>query len=365
LGGDKFVFLQIKVETKVKMITRIIPEETITRLRLALQKAQDVVVTCHLSPDGDAIGSSLALCSVLRHLGKTAYVVTPDMLPHSLDFVPMSHTIVDFNKREQLARKHIEQADIIFCLDFNSLKRIDKMGEPVAAARAKKILIDHHLNPDVSVFDLMISYPEMSSTCELVYRVLMQMDLLHKLKRDLKACSCLYVGLLTDTGNFTYNCDNLETFEIANKLRKCGIDYKQLYHLALNTFNESALRLQAYAICHKLVLNREKRGALLTLTRKELEEYHYRRGDTEGLVNKPLTIPGIDWCVFMREDPDQIKVSMRSFGNFDVSQLCARHFGGGGHLNAAGGEFHGTMDEAVAIYNQILETIPQQTNEDK
>ena len=333
------------------MITPIIDEHVLERIRMAIDSVQRIAITCHKSPDGDALGSTLALCHVLRRMGKEATVVTPDMAPKSLEFVPGVRELVVFTKHEMRARNVLEQAQLIFCLDYNSLSRIDRLGEVMAPLKARRILIDHHLNPD-NDFDVMVSFPEASSTCELVFRVLMQMGLLRLLDRH--AASCLYVGMTTDTGGFAYSCDNPEFYEIMASIMRRRIDRITLYNKAMNTFSADSLRLQGYAMSQKMELYPEQGAALIVLNKEELERFNYSRGDTETLVNKPLAIPEIYWSMFLREDADKIKVSCRSQGDFSVSDICTRYFGGGGHLNAAGGDFSGTIDEAVAIFHQIL-----------
>lgn len=333
------------------MITPIIDDMTIERLRAIINGVQRIAITCHKSPDGDALGSSLALCHVLRRLGKEAVVVTPDMVPRALEFIPGVRDIIVLTKHEHRARRALTEAQVIFCLDFNSLHRIDRLGEIIIPLSTRRVLIDHHLDPE-DVFDLKISFPELSSTCELVFRVLMQMGLLRLMDRH--AASCLYVGMLTDTGGFAYSCDNPELYEILASIMRRRIDRIGLYNKAMNTFSADSLRLQGFAISEKMQLFPECGAALITLNKDELEHFNYNRGDTETLVNKPLAIPGIYWSVFLREDADRIKVSCRSQGDFSVSDICTRYFGGGGHENAAGGEFVGSIDEAVQRFHQVL-----------
>ena len=336
------------------MITPIIDENTIERLRAMINGVSRIAITCHKSPDGDALGSTLALCHVLRRLGKDAVVVTPDMAPKSLDFIPGVRELVVFTKHEARARKVLGEAQLIFCLDYNSLKRIDRLADIVEPLKVKRVLIDHHLDPE-DYFDVSISFPEVSSTCELVFRVLMQMGLLRFLDRH--AASCLYVGLLTDTGGFAYSCDNPEFYEVLASLVRRRFDRIALYNKAMNTFSADSLRLQGYAISQKMELFPEHGAALIVLDKEELERFNYCRGDTETLVNKPLAIPEVYWSVFMREDADRIKISCRSQGDFSVSDICARYFGGGGHQNAAGGEFSGSLEDAVALFHQVLDDI--------
>lgn len=339
------------------MISPIIDENTIERLRALINGVSRIVITCHKSPDGDALGSSLALCHVLKRLGKEAIVVTPDMAPKSLEFVPGVRELVVFTKHEARVRNVLRDAQLLFCLDFNSFKRIDRLAELIEPLNVKRVLIDHHLDPD-DAFDVAISFPEASSTCELVFRVLMQMGLLRFMDRH--AASCLYVGLLTDTGGFAYSCENPEFYEIVASVMRRRFDRIGLYNKAMNTFSADSLRLQGYAINEKMQLFPKHGAALIVLDKDELERYHYNRGDTETLVNKPLAIPEVYWSVFMREDADRIKISCRSQGDFSVSDICARYFGGGGHQNAAGGEFNGSIDEAVEVFHQVLADLAEQ-----
>ena len=333
------------------MISSIIDDRVIERLRALINGVQRIAITCHKSPDGDALGSTLALCHVLRRLGKDATVVTPDMAPKALEFIPGVRDLVVFTKHEVRARRILTEAQAIFCLDFNSLHRIDRLGEIIEPLSTTRVLIDHHLDPE-DAFDLTISFPEASSTCELVFRVLMQMGLLRMMDRQ--AASCLYVGLLTDTGGFAYSCDNPEFYEIISSILRRRIDRVNLYNKAMNTFSADSLRLQGYAISEKMQLFPDQGAALIVLDKSDLDRFNYNRGDTETLVNKPLAIPGIYWSVFLREDADRIKVSCRSQGDFSVSDICSRYFNGGGHENAAGGEFYGTIDEAVQAFHQVL-----------
>ena len=344
------------------MITPIIDEKAIERLRAMINGVQRIAITCHKSPDGDALGSTLALCHVLWRLGKDAVVVTPDMAPRSLEFIPGVHDIVVFTKHELRARHVLQEAQLICCLDFNAMKRIDRLAEIIEPLKTPRVLIDHHLGPE-DVFDLAISFPEASSTCELVFRVLMQLGLLKFMDRY--TASCLYVGLLTDTGGFAYSCENPEFYEIVASVMRRRFDRITLYNKAMNTFSADSLRLQGYAINEKMELYPECGVALITLDKEELERFNYNRGDTETLVNKPLAIPGIYWSVFMREDADKIKLSCRSQGDFSVSDICEHYFNGGGHKNAAGGEFDGTIDEAVQVFHQVLADLFPDVSEQK
>ncbi len=332
----------------------IIDSKTIDRLATLLRGVKNIVVTCHLSPDGDALGSTMGLCRILRNMGKDAVVITPDQYPRSLQFLPETRDIVVYTKSELRARFYLSRAELVFCLDFNMLQRIDQMGRELQRISVPLVLIDHHLDPE-RIFDVSISFPEASSTCELVYRAVAQLGLLRYVDRTV--AELLYVGMMTDTGNFTYSCNDPEIFEIVAALMKRGVDRVRLYKLAMNTFSEASLRLQGYAVSQKMQVVPEKHVAVIALSKDELAAYGYAKGDTEGLVNKPLAIPGVVWSVFLREDADKVKVSMRSEGDFAVNVLCSQYFGGGGHMNAAGGDTTEPLDKALEIVYGIIDSV--------
>ncbi len=336
------------------MIKRVINEEQTKKLKQLIADAKNIVITCHMSPDGDAVGSSLGLMHVLRTMGKYTSVVTPDMVPVSLNFLPGVKSIVVYTRQELLAKQLVKEADLIICLDFNALYRIDRLAPVIGQAKATKVMIDHHLDPE-NFTDLCISYPHMSSTCELLYNAIV----LTGMKRFLNynSATCIYTGMMTDTGNFTYNSNNSDLYIIIAELLKYGIDKDYIYNTAMNTFSADRLRLMGYAMSEKMEVFPEVGGAIIELTREELHRFNYQKGDTESLVNKPLSIPGIYWSIFLREDADYIKVSARSTGDFAVNGYCEQYFSGGGHKNAAGGEFIGTIEDARKQVLQIVEDL--------
>ncbi len=303
------------------------------------------VITCHMTPDGDALGSSLGLCHILRLMGKSAVVVTPDTPASTLDFLPGFQDIVIASRYPERVRRMLADADTIVCLDFNSLKRIDRLAPMIERCEAAKILIDHHLNPD-DFADLTISRPEQSSTCALLFHILWQAGMYDLL--DEESATCIYTGMLTDTGNFSYNSNDPDLYSIISLLLAKGLDKDEVYTLAWNTHRAESLRINGYALYRKMQIFPDHQLAVIILDRKELNEFSYVKGDTEGLVNRPLAVPGVTWSVYLRQDEaDFVKVSMRSKGRFPVNLVCERLFGGGGHLNAAGGEFTGTAAEAL------------------
>lgn len=344
---------------KTHMLRRIIKDVQVRELKQMLSDAQNIVITCHVSPDGDAVGSSLCLLHLLHKWGKEAHVVTPDMIPVSLTFLPGLKDVVVFTRQELMAKHFMEEADLIVCLDFNAPYRVDRLAPMLMAAKAKKVLIDHHLEPE-DFTDLKISYPKMSSTCELLFRLIHAMGLMKYMSKW--SATCLYTGMMTDTGNFTYNSNDPDIYIIIAELLRFGIDKDNIYNMAMNTFSADRLRLMGYAMCEKMKLFPEVGGALIELTHDELVRFHYQRGDTESLVNRPLAIPGICWSIFLRDDVEYIKVSARSTGDFAVNGYCEQYFNGGGHKNAAGGEFRGSMEDAERLVYDIVEKLKENNN---
>ena len=330
----------------------VIDPDLVERVKHMLLCARNVVITCHVSPDGDALGSTTALCSVLRALGKDATVVTADCPPKSLQFLPGVREIITATRSPERAQDLIAKADLVFCLDFNDLKRVDRLSEAFEKAASRRIVMDHHLAPIISC-DILISHPEVSSTSALLYIFLWQAGWTRYLNRS--SAACIYTGMMTDTGNFAYNSNDPDLYLIIHDLLRKGIDKDNLYKLVHNNASQSGIRLNGYAQ-YRTEYMCGGRMALITLSYDDLRDFDYSKGDTEGLVNIPLTIPEVQWSVFMREDSkDLVKISMRSKGVFPVNLVCEEKFGGGGHINAAGGEFHGSLSEALSY---LLKAIP-------
>lgn len=329
----------------------VIAPELVEQVKALLLMSNNIVITCHISPDGDALGSTTALCGVLRALGKEAQIVTADCPPKSLMFLPGVRDIVSLTRHPERTRKLLEDCDLLFCLDFNDMKRVDRLGEYILAGHARRVMIDHHLDGNLEC-DVEISYPEISSTSALLYIFLYQAGWTRYLTRSTAAD--IYTGMMTDTGNFSYNSNDPDLYVIIADLLRRGIDKDNLYKLVHNNASEQSLRLNGYAQYRtSYLLN--GRLALITLSEEELKEFDYNKGDTEGLVNVPLTIPEVKWSIFMREDTKNlVKVSMRSKGDFPVNLVCQELLGGGGHVNAAGCEYHGTLRDALSF---MLESV--------
>lgn len=332
------------------MLRPVISETKVKAVRDLLQESERIVITCHMAPDGDAVGSSLGLLHTLANIGKAARIVTPDRIPETLRFLPGAKDIVPYSKYTEFAGKLLHDADLIFCLDYNALYRVDRMKDALEQATAKKILVDHHESPQ-DFTDVTISHPDQSSTSMLLFRLLCRLELFNMIDR--KAATCIYTGMMTDTGNFSYNSNDPDLYVTIAELVRKGINKDEIYKRVMDTKKANVLKLNGYAVAN-MQLFPEHKAALLTLSAEELKRYNYQRGDTEGLVNEPLSIEDVIYSVFLREDERHIKVSTRSKGDFPVNKICEKYFNGGGHVNAAGGEIECTLEEAVALFKTTL-----------
>lgn len=333
------------------MLKQTINPQLIRDFKAMVEAGRKVVITCHISPDGDAVGSNLAMYFLLDKLGKEAAVITPDNVPDDMAFLPGYETITSFVREPEKAASLIDSADLICCMDFNGLKRVAGMADLIRNSAARKLMIDHHIFPE-EFCDLTISSPEMTSACELLYRIIFEAGYTELIDKDI--AECIYTGMMTDTGNFSYNSNHAELYLIVAELVKKGIDKDRIYKLTLGTSSEARLRLNSYAIAEKMRLYPSHKASLTILDRADLKKFNYQVGDTETLANMPLAIPSVIWSTFFREERDYVKVSMRSEGDFPVNTLCAKYFNGGGHANAAGGEFRGSLAEAIETYKKIL-----------
>ena len=326
---------------------KIIDSEKAKAFRSLIEGSEKIVLTCHVRPDGDAVGSTLGLWHLMRALGKEATVIVPDKPPVNLSFLPGFKEIGIFTCHPDFCRRSVSEADLLICCDFNKPSRQDSLEEVMKTATCKKVLIDHHQDPD-DFTDLAFSFPDMSSTCELAFRIIAAMGLYGEVDRA--AATCLFTGIITDTRNLTVNCKHPDLMEIVMRLLEKDVDKERIIREALFTRSLNSIRLEAFALSEKMEVYPAHRCSLITLDREELDRFHYERGDTEGLVNRPLEVPEIIYSVYMREDPDCIKVSTRSKDNFPVSKICEDLFNGGGHIQAAGGEFKGTLEECRAKF---------------
>ena len=339
------------------MIKNIFDTRDIERLKEIINEGSFFVLTCHTGPDGDALGSTLGFAHYLRALGKEALVVVPDAYPDFLAWMPGAQDILRVDKHGDKAGLMVAMADVIFAMDYNALSRVDDIGPMIAKSKAQKVLVDHHLHPD-HFCDLSFSYPQLSSTCEVVFRLVVAMGGYEQLTKA--ACECIYAGMMTDTGCFSYGPCTQEVYLIISMLMQKEINKDRIYNKVFNNYSEGRLRLMGYVLYEKMRVFPEHHAALITLSREEMARFNFNKGDSEGLVNITLQMKGIHFSAFLREDTekDLIRVSLRSQGTFPCNKFAASYFSGGGHLNASGGQHSGTLQEAIALFEQALEEFP-------
>ena len=338
------------------MNINILSEAELTQLRSIIAAAADIVVIGHVNPDGDAIGSTLAWTNYLQSEGKSVSLIVPDKYPDFLNWLPNTDKILRHDKHPEKTELLVATADLIFCLDLNTLSRTEALADHIASAKAAKVLIDHHPNPD-DLFNLTISHPEMSSTSELVFRLVWQLGAFERLGHHF-AVPC-YCGMMTDTGGFTFNSTRPEIFFIISQLRTKGIDKDKIYRNVYNVASESKMRLWGYVLYEKMEYDATRHAAFFTLTRADLKRFNYIKGDTEGLVNMPLQIKGTRLSISLREDTDKdntVWVSLRSVDDFNCTEMAAAFFNGGGHFNASGGRLNCSIEEAAEITRKAIIT---------
>jgi len=319
--------------------------------------SQTVLILTHRNPDGDAIGASMALYNLLSKMGHKTNVIVPNSVPAFLQWMPNAEKIVNYTKMPEKANALLTEASLMFSLDFNDISRIREFESQHAANKAYKVLIDHHPNPE-SFCDLIISDTRVSSTCELLFSFIRSLDLDHLVDQDIAAC--LYAGIMTDTGCFSFNSSLPETFEMISDLLAFGFDKDKIYDQVYNNFSFDRMKLMGYCLDKKMQVLPEYRTAYISLTQEEMRQYNFRIGDSEGFVNLPLSIAGIRFSVLFIENKELVRVSFRSKGSFKVNRLAAEHFKGGGHNNAAGGESYDTMQNTIA---KFLSLLPEYKNE--
>ena len=315
-----------------------------------IQEHRRFAVVCHVNPDGDAIGSVLAMSSFLRKHGHEVVSIAPNAFPGFLAWMPGAHDILIFENDVEGSRKALESVEYIMMLDFNSLSRCGLLHNEIGKTRCPRILVDHHRDPDMSQFCCALSETNVSSVSELVAEIILHYEN-GSIEQDI--ATNLLVGIMTDTGAFAHSIFNPRTFEICSQLVKTSISYNVIHQLVYDTFSEDRLRLLGYSINKMEVLD-DYATAIIALSKSELESFNYRVGDTEGIVNYPLSLEKIRMSVLITERQDQIRLSFRSKGDFSVHELANKHFRGGGHTNAAGGTTTDTLDETVQRLKSVL-----------
>ena len=332
----------------------ILNKADIDALRSLITEApKQVVIVSHTNPDGDAIGSSLAWAEVLEGLGHTVTCIVPNRPPYFLSWMPRINEVVIFKQAEEQAREAIERAELLFCLDFNAISRLEILSDTIAANQtARRILIDHHLSPEEG-FELLFSYPEASSTCYLVYELIVALFGTERLTR--RMAELLYVGMMTDTGNFAFSHLTPELFRAVAVLLETGIVIPEIHNRVYNSYTAGRARLFGYVINRKMELIANGHVAYMSLKEHEMRRFGFQQGDSEGFVNYPLTIKKVKMSAMFIEQHNFIRISLRSRGNIDVNLFARKYFEGGGHKNAAGGKSYDSMEVTLDRYIRAVE----------
>jgi phosphoesterase RecJ-like protein len=312
----------------------------------------NIVLISHINPDGDAIGSQLALYHFLKARGKNASMITPNYIQEFLKWMNGADLIEIYIRNRRRCRKLIEKADLIVLLDFNHSNRLGESEQDVKVSSAKKVLIDHHLDPE-DFTDLIISDTSKCSTCELVHELVCSMNG-DEIFSSRPYAEALYVGIITDTGNFEHGSYSSRTFRIVANLLESGLEKEKILESVYNNFSADRLRLQGFSLNKRMVVMPEYKTAYIYLSRDDLKEYNHVKGDTEGFVNMPLSIKGIHFSAMFIEKDGFIKISFRSKGQFPSHEFASLYFSGGGHLNASGGEYTDTLDNTINYFLKVL-----------
>ena len=326
--------------------------ENSLQLKDLLKEHKQIVITTHKSPDGDAMGSSLAMFHFLKKLGHSVNIITPDGYADFLHWMPGNNDVLIFEEKKKEAKAITSNAQIIFLMDFNNISRISDFANIVSKSDATKVLIDHHQDPDTDLADIIFSDTNASSTAQLVYEIIDSMNLTACLNKTI--AECLYVGILTDTGSFKYSSTSARTHYIISALLELGVNHSNIHDLIYDNSSVNRIRLLGYCLNNKLLLFPENNSAIISLTSEELNRFNFKKGDTEGFVNYALAIKGIRFATFIAEKEGLVKLSLRSKGSFKVNLIAKKYFNGGGHENAAGGVSKVSVDETIQHIMKII-----------
>jgi bifunctional oligoribonuclease and PAP phosphatase NrnA len=329
----------------------------IQKLADLLAIPSEVVITTHYNPDGDAIGSSLALYHLLNRLNHRVSLIVPNDIPAFLKWIPGSQEMQIYKERPEACDDLIRNAKVIFSIDYNAFSRVKLFENQLINASAQKILIDHHPFPD-SVYDITFSETSVSSTSEMIFRLVDSINLNNKIDADI--ASCLLVGIMTDTGSFSYSCKNPEIFTVTAELIRKGAEVEKIHRLVYDTYSEDRMRLLGFCLSNRMKLLQEYSTAYIWLSMIDLQNFNYHPGDTEGVVNYPLSIENITMSALFVENDDRIRVSLRSKNEFAVNEIARKHFTGGGHTNAAGADSFKSLEETMIFFESLLPVYKQE-----
>ena len=329
----------------------LINKEVIKKIKDVLKKSSKILITTHMNADGDALGTSIALALLLKKLGKEVRIMTPNDFPEFLKWLPGQDMITIHMKNPKETQIWAEKGDLIFILDYNDPKRIKNAEKIILESKAYKVLIDHHPNP-VNFADLTISETDYGSAAELLYAIIRGLGYSDLVDKDI--ATCLFAGIMTDTGCFSYNCSYPGVFNTVAQLMDYNIDKDKIYSQVYDNFSESRMRLMGYCLNEKMKVINDFNTAFIYISMEELKRFNHSPGDTEGFVNLPFSIKGVRFTALFIEKKDHVKISFRSRGNFDVNDFSTKYFNGGGHLNASGGEWKQSLDNTIERFVELL-----------
>jgi phosphoesterase RecJ-like protein len=332
------------------MSTLSVPPAQLEKLRELLAQPRRLAIVSHYNPDGDAIGSSVGLMHILKAAGHVAKVVLPNTPAEFLDSLPGRSEVLCFDRSPDASLSTIRTSDIVLCLDFNQLDRIGGLEEVVRGARVK-VLIDHHQAPG-DFAAVMFSDTSASSTCQMVYDIAVALGLEHLI--GLEAATCLYTGMVTDSGSFRFRSTTPHTMRVAADLMERGVAIDAIHSAIADTNSADRLRLLGFTLSERMTVLPDLATTVIGLNRDDLQRFNYKTGDTEGFVNYGLSIKGMRLAAFFMERPDMVKISLRSKGDLPVDRLLKEHFDGGGHANAAGGQSKESLEATVKRFMSLL-----------
>ncbi|MBK6546188.1 MAG: DHH family phosphoesterase [Saprospiraceae bacterium] len=324
--------------------------EQLPQLKSLLAIPKSCVILSHRNPDGDALGSSLALSLFLQSMNHQVRVIFPSDFPVNFEWMPQTEEILIFDMNQKLVEETIKSADLIFCLDFNSLDRIDRIAPFILERNVPKVMIDHHIDPEPFA-DLVFSYDTLSSTSEIIYDLIREINPA-KLKSKL-ILECLYTGLMTDTGSF-HHATSPKVFQMMAEMKSNGLDDTRIQELVNNSQPDKYLRLLGHCLHNRMELIPEHQFGLIYLTKEDYRNYDIRRGDTEGIINYLMMLKSIRIGALVMNQPTIVKLSLRSKGDYSVQQVCRQHFNGGGHRNASGGSSKSSLEDTLQKLKEVI-----------
>ncbi|MCF6342544.1 MAG: bifunctional oligoribonuclease/PAP phosphatase NrnA [Bacteroidales bacterium] len=344
----------------LKRTMSLLTQTQISGLKQLLSKRSRIVLTTHTNPDGDAIGSTMAMFHYLRIKGHEVTAMVPNSFPGFLGWTPEVEKMLVYTNQPKDCQQALQEAELIFCLDYNGLSRTGVLTEFIKKSEAPRILIDHHIEPETESFDYCFCTVNTSSTAELVYDFMELVGDNVLLNREI--AECLYAGIVTDTGSFSFAANSERTYHVMARLIRSGLDALKIHRLIYDTFSENRLRLLGHAINNRMIVWDDLHTALIYFDKGDLKQFDYQVGDAEGIVNFPLSMEKINLSILLTERDKKVRISFRSKGGFSVNLLARKHFEGGGHQNAAGGNFYESVPDTIRAVKKILGAYKEELN---